>query len=85
MQVYYKYYNAHNDFLLGLNTKNPNEEILLLKSPYEEMKNMKVSKVLELVHLYDKIPKNKLKSYDQFAMPDLKFDYVRTYQELINV
>jgi hypothetical protein len=49
------------------------------------MKNMKVSKVLELVHLYDKIPKNKLKSYDQFAMPDLKFDYVRTYQELINV
>lgn len=34
MQVYYKYYNGYNDFLLGLNTKNPNEEILLLKSPY---------------------------------------------------
>lgn len=31
-QLYYKYYNNYNDFLMGIQTANEDEEILLLKT-----------------------------------------------------
>jgi hypothetical protein len=33
-QLYYKYYNGDNDFLMGIESKNSNEELLFLSSPH---------------------------------------------------
>jgi hypothetical protein len=41
-QLYFKYYNNHEDFLMGIETANPNEEILILKTNRTEIKNFRI-------------------------------------------
>ena len=41
-QIYYKYYNSMNDFMIGIETKSPNDEIILWKTDKPEMKTMKM-------------------------------------------
>lgn len=41
-QLYYKYYNSRKDFMIGIETKNPTDEIILWKTNMTDMKNMKI-------------------------------------------
>jgi len=41
-QIYYKYYNSMNDFMVGIETKSPNDEIILWKTNMTEIKTMKM-------------------------------------------
>jgi hypothetical protein len=41
-QLYFKYYNNSNEFLMGIDTTNPNDEILILKTNRTEIKNFRI-------------------------------------------
>ncbi len=41
-QLYFKYYNNSNEFLMGIDTTNPNDEILILKTNRTEMKSFRM-------------------------------------------
>ena len=45
-QLYTKYYNNSNEFLMGIKTTNPDDEILILKTNKTEIKNFRMEKVL---------------------------------------
>lgn len=65
---------------MGMETTNPNDEILILKTNRTEIMNFTMEKVLQIIELYSKLPKTRLKKYDVFKMPVLSFDYKRTYK-----
>jgi hypothetical protein len=50
-----------------------------LKTNRTETKNFRMEKVLKIIELYSKLPRNRIKKYDIFKMPVLSFDYKRTY------
>lgn len=45
-QIYYKYYNNTDEFLMGIETTNPVDEVLFLKTNRTEIKNFRMEKVL---------------------------------------
>jgi len=54
-QLYYKYYNNTNDFMIAIRTKNENDEIFLWKTNITEFKNMKVDKFMQMFNMFYKL------------------------------
>jgi hypothetical protein len=74
-QVYYKYFNNTEDFMIGLETNSPNDEILLWKTNQTGVKEAKIEKILSIIEFYNSLPSTKLTRDDKFMMPVVDVDY----------
>jgi hypothetical protein len=82
-QVYYKYYNNTKDFMIGLETNSPNDEILLWRTNQTGVNDAKFDKIIQMINFYNSIPSTKLTKLDRFSMPAVDVEYDRTYKEML--
>lgn len=51
-QLYYKYYNNTNDFMIAIKTRNHNDEIFLWKTNNTDFNNMKLDKFMKIFNMF---------------------------------
>lgn len=81
-QIYYKYYNNSKNFMIGIETDNSEDEILLWKTNQTEVNSAKFNKILSSIELFSQMPSIKISKIDKFQMPVIDVDYSRRYSDL---
>jgi len=84
-QLYYKYYNNRNDFMMAIQIKNQNDEIFLWKTNITEFKNIKIDKFMQMFNMYYKLESQPVSMIDKFIMPVVDLDYTRSYKDLLEI
>lgn len=84
-QLYYKYYNNTNDFMIAIKTKNENDEIFLWKTNRTEFKDMKLDKFMQMFNMFYRLESHHLSRVDKFIMPVVDLDYTRSYKNLLEI
>lgn len=74
-QLYYKYYNNTNDFMIAIKTRNHNDEIFLWKTNNTDFNNMKLDKFMKIFNMFYQMPSKSLAKMDKFIMPVIDLDY----------
>lgn len=71
--------------MIGIQTKSPNDEIILWKTNMTDMRDVKIQKVLQMFNLFYELPSKTLNSWDQFRMPVIDLDLTRSYKDLLDL
>lgn len=84
-QIYYKYYNNSNDFMIGIDTQGGKDEIILWKTNLTGVNSFGIDKLLRLFYMLYRLPNNRLARVDQFKMPVVNLDMTRLYKDLLDL
>lgn len=71
--------------MIGIETINMNDEIILWKTNMTDMKTVKIEKVLGLFNMFYNLPSQRINSWDKFRMPVVDLDLKRSYQEMLQL
>lgn len=84
-QIYYKYYNNSNDFMIGIDIQGEHDEIILWRTNMTGVNSYGIDKLLRMFNMLYNLPSNRLAVIDQFKMPLVDLDMTRSYKDLLDL